>query len=220
MLLCVKYECLWGGLTHLFCFYTSPTPTNPLCSPSPMSPLFSRRFSACWWVYCSLTSRKKNTISNKFATLRHHYSLSTFCFLEQHSGGRGATRGAHGAGLLGPHQDSAAQPRGGGQLLRRGHPRTFDVTRGGSLDAQPWSSVLTAGAAGRSQQNYSQHTRVNTVHSSSEKLVWVVCICVSPAWCHYEVAPTWVWNGGLQVRCDFAMVINQKNNCSSFSYII
>lgn len=158
------------------------------CSPSPMSPLFSRRFSACWWVYCSLTSRKKNTISNKFATLRHHYSLSAFCFLEQHSRGRGAARGAHGAGLLGPHQDSAAQPRGGGQLLRRGHPRTFDVARGGSLGAQPWSSVLTAGAAGRSQRNYSPRTRVNTVHSSSAKLVWVMCICVSP---QHDVIMKW-----------------------------
>lgn len=68
--------------------------------------------------------------------------------IEQHSRGRGTARGAHGARVLGPHQDSTAQPRGRGQLLCRGHPRSFDVTRGEGLDTEPRTSLVTAGTAG------------------------------------------------------------------------
>lgn len=142
-----KYVCLWGALTH--CCFVSITPTSPFCSPSPMSLQSSRRFSACWWVYCYYPLEKLNV--DKFTILRHHYSPFTYCCVEQHRRGRGAACRADGAGVLGPHQHSAAQPRGGGQLLRCRHPCTFDVTRRGSLDTQPWPSILTAGASGRNQ---------------------------------------------------------------------
>lgn len=69
--------------------------------------------------------------------------------IEQHRRGRGTARGAHGAGVLGPHQDATAQPRGGGQLLRSRHPRSFDVTRREGLDAESRTSLVSAGTAGK-----------------------------------------------------------------------
>lgn len=106
---------------------------------------------------------------------RRHRSLD-FCCAEQHSGGCGASWGAHGAGILGPHPNSAAQPRSGGQLLCRWHSRSFDVTRGGGLDAEPRASVVTAGTAGRKQLNCSPLTRVKEKRS----WFWVVYICFFP----------------------------------------
>lgn len=77
--------------------------------------------------------------------------LFTFGCVEQHSGGRRAAWGTDGAGVFEPHQHSAAQPRGGGQLLRRWHPCTSDIKRRRGLDTEPWSSMVTAGATGRNK---------------------------------------------------------------------
>lgn len=129
-----------------------------------MSLLSSRRFSACWWVHRFLTTPLEKLNLEYICNINPSlFSLKLFCRVEQHSRGRGAARWADGAGLLGPHQDSAAQPRGGGQLLRRGHPRTSDVTRRGSLDAQLWSSVLATGATGGESAKTTCATILHTI---------------------------------------------------------
>lgn len=124
------------------------------CSRSPMNLLFSRRFSGFWWVYFSFFFYPEAKLNleciNKIK--ESLFPARLLIVVEQHSRGWGAAWRAHGAGVSGPHQQSAAQPGSGGQLLRCRHPCTSDVTRRRGLGAQSQSSVLAAWAIGRNEQ--------------------------------------------------------------------
>lgn len=126
--------------------------------------------------------------------------FETFRRIEQHSRGRGAARWADGAGLLGPHQDSAAQPRGGGQLLRRGDPRTSDVTRRGSLDAQLWSSILVIGATGGQSAKTTCATTLHTIifKSWSESFAFICLPSTLLLWSGLHPSVKWWPTGEIQ----------------------
>lgn len=141
-----------SGQDDSLLFLSLPPPLF-ICSRSPMNLLFSRRFSGFWWVYFSFFHPEAKLNLECVNKIKESlFPARLLIVVEQHSRGWGAAWRAHGAGVSGPHQQSAAQSGSGGQLLRCRHPCTSDVTRKRGLGAQPQSSVLTAWAIGRDKQ--------------------------------------------------------------------